>query len=457
MSTNGVGKAKAECGQNPLLGGALGAGLKAATTLPLASEFAEICLEESLPDLLCLSHLRWDFVYQRPQHLMSRFARERRVFFIEEPIFGEAVPRLDISRRACGVWVVIPQLPAGLNEAESAALQQALLQDELLLEHEISDCLLWYYTPMALSFTRHLEPLAIIYDCMDELSAFKNAPPALKQREAELLNLADLVFTGGYSLYEAKCHLHSNVHPFPSSIDLTHFHQARHLPEPADQAGLPRPRLGYCGVIDERMDRELLGALAEARPDWQFVMIGPVVKIDPAELPRQANIHYLGGKDYRDLPAYLAGWDVALLPFAHNESTRYISPTKTPEYLAAGVPAISTAIRDVVHPWGHEGLVQIADTAAEFIAAAEYLMSDRFNRKQWQQQVDEALATNSWDRSWARMAHLVNRVVQDRYPDLVAANVFPAASVKSLSRVVAIPPLTSPPLTGPLTGQVTGD
>ena len=184
---------------------------------------------------------------------------------------------------------------------------------------------------MALSFTRHLEPLAVVYDCMDELSAFKNAPASLKRRETELLAQADLVFTGGHSLYEAKCHLHANVHAFPSSIDVPHFHQARHLPEPAELAALPHPRLGYCGVIDERMDRELLAGIADARPDWQFIMLGPIVKIDPAELPQRANIHYLGGKPYEELPAYLSGWDLALLPFAHNESTRFISPTKTPD------------------------------------------------------------------------------------------------------------------------------
>ncbi len=370
-----------------------------------------------VPDLICLSHLRWDFVWQRPQHLMSRCGRDRRVFFVEEPIYGASVPRLEIGTRDCGVQVVVPHLPNGLDELEIIALQQALLIDELFIEYEISNYFLWYYTPMALSFTRHLEPLVRIYDCMDELSAFKNAPPNLKRLEAELLECADLVFTGGHSLYEAKRHLHPHIHPFPSSIEAAHFQQARQLTtEPADQRDIPHPRLGFFGVIDERLDVELLAGMAEARPDWHFVLLGPVVKIDPAELPQRPNIHYLGSKDYKELPAYLAGWDIAMLPFARNESTRFISPTKTPEYLAAGIPVISTSIRDVVRPYGQQGLVKIADTVPEFIQAAEALMCAGFDRAAWLRQVDETLATSSWDRTWEQMLQFIKQRIVAHYP-----------------------------------------
>jgi UDP-galactopyranose mutase len=396
----------------------------------------------NLPDIVCLSHLRWDFVYQRPQHLMSRSACERRVFFVEEPIFGAPVPKLEISARSCGVVVVVPHLPEGLSDDEVAATEQSLLLDDLFLEYNISDYILWYYTPMALAFTWHLEPLLTVYDCMDELSAFKFAPPNLKQREAELLACADLVFTGGYSLYEAKCHLHPNIHPFPSSIDPAHFRKARKkLADPEDQANVPHPRLGFFGVIDERMDIDLLAGVADAKPDWNLVMIGPVVKIDPAELPRHPNIHYLGGRDYNDLPAYLSGWDIAMLPFARNESTRYISPTKTPEYLAAGIPTISTSIRDVVHPYGKQGLVEIADMPAEFVAAAERLMSPDFDYNAWLSQVDEMLASNSWDSTWARMMHLIDLTVKNRYPDLFAAELdaAPAGRSTSFTNISPIP------------------
>jgi UDP-galactopyranose mutase len=412
---------------------------------------AEEVVSNKLPDLVCLSHLRWDFVYQRPQHLMSRSACERRVFFVEEPVFGAPAARLEISQRDCGVVVVVPRLPDGLSEADIAVTQQSLLLDELFLTHNISDYILWYYTPMALAFTWHLEPLAIVYDCMDELSAFKFAPQNLKQREAELLACADVVFTGGYSLYEAKRQLHANIHPFPSSIDTAHFRKARigpadPLDQPLDQIDIPHPRLGFIGVIDERMDQELLAAIADSRPDWHLVMIGPVVKIDPAELPQRPNIHYLGGKDYRDLPSYLAGWDIAMLPFARNESTRYISPTKTPEYLAAGIPTISTSIRDVVHPYGHQGIVKIADTPADFIAAAEHFMSPgiKYDYDAWLKQVDETLASNSWDSTWARMMQLIDLTVKNRYPDMfvtkpMAASAGLSTSFTTTSRIIGSP------------------
>ena len=375
----------------------------------------------TLPDLVCLSHLRWDFVYQRPQHLLSRYAQERRVFYIEEPIFDNGSMCLDVSSRDCGVRVVVPHLPEGLRSEVALEAVQREMIDRLFKAHSIRDCVLWYYTPMALSFTRHLEPLATVYDCMDQLSAFKGAPPALCEREEELFRRADLVFTGGQSLYEAKRERHHAVHAFPSSIDRAHFRQARTLStEPEDQADIAHPRLGFFGVIDERFDIELLDAVAAARPRWQFVMIGPVVKIDPATLPRRQNIHYLGGKSYQELPAYLAGWDVALLLFARNESTRFISPTKTPEYLAAGKPVVSTSIRDVVRPYGEMGLVRIADTVDEFVRAAEASLAGRHEESDWLARVDEFLARNSWDETWARMSKLIEDAVNARRARLIS-------------------------------------
>src|ERR1043165_2773290 len=365
------------------------------------------------PDLVCFSHLRWDWVYQRPQHLLKRAAADRRVFYVEEPICDNGSVRLEVGERDGGVKVMTPHLPQGLSSAIARTAVLSAMIERFFSEHGIREYVLWYYTPMAMEFTRQLKPLAVVYDCMDELSAFKDAPEALKFHERELLKRADIVFTGGQSLYEAKREKHRSVHAFPSSIERDHFMQARTRGEdPEDQKRIAHPRLGYFGVLDERFDIELLDAVAAARPHWQFVMLGPVTKIDPASLPQRLNIHYLGSKAYEELPKYIAGWDVALLPFAINEATRYISPTKTPEYLAAGKPVVSTPITDVIRPYGQMDLVRIAGTPQEFIAGIEAALSPEATNEEWLTRVDKFLAQTSWDETWVGMSDLIDRSVQ---------------------------------------------
>lgn len=359
-------------------------------------------------DLLCFSHLRWDFVYQRPQHLLTRCAKMRRVFYVEEPCGGADEPKLEVKSDQSGVHVVSMHIPDGLTETESESCQKMLLRS-MFDGHGIGDHVQWFYTPMAVPLAAALPaPLASVYDCMDELSGFHGAPKNLLKREQELLSQVDVVFTGGHALFEAKRGLHHNVHPFPSSVDVAHFAKARvEQPDPADQAGIARPRLGFFGVIDERMDLALLEGVARRRPDWQIVMVGPVVKIDPDSLPRLPNIHYLGAKSYQDLPSYVAGWDVAIMPFAKNEATRYISPTKAPEYLAAGMPLVSTSIRDVVRPYSVQGLAHIADTPEDFVAACEACMSEPPMRRL--RRADAFLSRQSWDKTWEEMDLLMQR------------------------------------------------
>jgi UDP-galactopyranose mutase len=355
--------------------------------------------------LICFSHLRWDFVFQRPQHLMTRFAKDRKVIYWEEPTpaDGDAPPSLEM--RTCpqsGVIVATPRLAPNLApEARDAALKGLL---DGALEGEQGELIRWYYTPMMTPFSRHLAAVCTVYDCMDELANFKFAPPELTGLEQELLRMADVVFTGGYSLWEAKRDRHANIHPFPSSVDREHFAKARNdQAQPADQVDLPAPRLGFYGVVDERMDLDLLDHLAQARPDCSVVIVGPVVKIDPASLPRRPNLHYLGGKTYDELPAYLSGWDVALMPFAVNEATRFISPTKTPEYLAGGRPVVSTPITDVARHYGTLQGVKIAATPAGFVEACEEALALSRSGGAWLTEVDEALAANAWDETFARM------------------------------------------------------
>jgi UDP-galactopyranose mutase len=372
-------------------------------------EFQAHDLTEALggraPDLICFSHLRWNFVFQRPQHLMSRYARTQRVFFVEEPIFESGVePRLTVQTHD-GVQVVVPRLPDGVSGEASLDLQRRMI-DELIASNGLSRYVLWYYTPLALAVSAHLRPAAVVYDCMDELSAFKGASTELPLLERALMARADVVFTGGQSLYDAKKHQHPNIHPVPSSVDVPHFATARGMADDRpDQCHLARPRLGFFGVLDERFDIALLAAVADSRPGWQLVMIGPIVKIDPSDLPRRPNIHYLGPKTYAELPRYIAGWDVALLLFARNEATRYISPTKTPEYLAAGKPVVSTSIRDVVVPYGELGLVRIADSVADFVAACDGALREAPASRRTK--ADAFLSNLSWDRTWGKTAMLV--------------------------------------------------
>ncbi|MGN6057317.1 MAG: glycosyltransferase family 1 protein [Sphingomicrobium sp.] len=371
--------------------------------------------EPSAPDsepttLICFSHLRWNFVFQRPQHLMSRFAREMNVIFWEEPIDIAPNETAYLQVREAddaNVRIVVPHLPQGMPEDAREAALKRLLDAHLASLH--GPLIAWYYTPMMLPFSRHLEPAVTVFDAMDELSKFKFAPVKLLDLEQELIDRADVVFTGGSSLYEAKKHRHANVHCFPSSVDRAHFAKARARQfDPADQEELPRPRLGFYGVIDERFDTELLAKAAEMRPGWSFVMVGPVVKISEEDLPKRHNIQYLGGKTYDQLPCYLSGWDVALMPFAMNESTQFISPTKTPEYLAGGRPVVSTPIKDVVRHYGELEGVKIASTAEEFVEACEQALElSRNPEGGWLAEADLMLSASSWDTTQARMAGLI--------------------------------------------------
>ncbi|GAA4714255.1 glycosyltransferase family 1 protein [Sphingomonas lutea] len=396
--------------------------------VPVETSSEQPAKDPHAPTLICFSHLRWNFVFQRPQHLMSRFARTMPVIYWEEPveIGRKETPFLKVREAddVANVRIVVPHLPEGMPEdARDAALARLLDAHVATIKGPL---LSWYYTPMMLPFSRHLAADVTVFDAMDELSKFKFAPVKLLELEQELIDRADLVFTGGSSLYEAKKDRHHSVHCFPSSVDRAHFAQARaRLFDPADQEELPKPRLGFYGVLDERFDVDLLAKVAEMRPDWSFVMVGPVVKISDEDLPKRPNIHYLGSKTYGQLPAYLAGWDVALMPFAMNESTEFISPTKTPEYLAGGKPVVSTPVRDVVRHYGHLEGVQIAGDAEGFAEACDKALAlSRDPESGWLAEADLMLSAASWDIVQARMAGLIDQVMGEQVDNpalLVAA------------------------------------
>lgn len=366
-------------------------------------------LADSAPALIVFSHLRWSGVYQRPQHLLSRFARELPVVVIEEPMFlieDGAESYLQVTEDG-GVTVLTPMLPISPGRhmgfsRESLAEISRLLTPKLIAYTRDTDSrsgdtetgpIVWYYTPMALgALPEAIEPSLVVFDAMDDLASFRNAPQALRDKEAAMFRLADLVFTGGPSLYEARRDRHPSVHCFPSGVEAAHFARAADgLVPPDGLSALPYPVLGFYGVLDERLDFDLIAAIADARPEWSLALIGPLAKIEQTELPRRQNITYFGQQRYADLPGFLAGFDLAILPFAINEATRSISPTKTLEYLAAEKRVVSTPIADVVSLYGD--LVRIADDATAFVAA-----------------VDEALAESTTDRRTrlaAGQAHLL--------------------------------------------------
>jgi glycosyltransferase involved in cell wall biosynthesis len=355
-------------------------------------------------DLVAVSHLRWDFVYQRPQHLLTRAARQHRVLVVEEPVEADTY-RLDHRHVAASLSVVTPRVPSGTApEAVERWLTVALRRFVAGWRRPASHLAVWHWAVMAEPITRDWDADVVVFDCMDELSLFRGAPPDLVERERRLMDRADIVFTGGYSLWEAKRHLHPSVHPFPSSVDLAHFARARaEQPEPAALRGIPRPRLVYAGVIDERIDLDLVGRLAAAQVG-EIVLVGPVAKIDEADVPRGPRVHRLGMQPYDSLPALFAHADVGIMPFALNAATRFISPTKTPEYLAAGLPVVSTPIRDVVRGYGAlDGAVHIAAGHEAFVEACERALAHRPAREV----VDRHLAGMSWNATWSGMERLI--------------------------------------------------
>ncbi len=354
--------------------------------------------------LIVFSHLRWEFVFQRPQHLLSRLARHFHVVVVEEPMQSSGPAYLQRMTPGTGIEVLRPHTPVeagGFHDDQLPVLQPLIAG--YLAEHRIDDYLVWFYTPMALPLLGDLAPRAIVYDCMDELSAFKNAPRQMRQRETALLKSADLVVTGGPRLYEAKRDANPNVLCVPSAVDAEHYSAER---ASGDVAAMQRaselhgaiaaPRLGFFGVIDERLDLDLVVRLADAEPGWQIVMVGPVVKIDPAALPQRANLHWLGQQPYALLPQLVAGWDVCLMPFALNESTKFISPTKTLEYMAAGKPVVSTPIHDVEAMFGD--IVAIAAGSDAFIDACRQSLAEQEAHKREREDAMRArVRRHSWD------------------------------------------------------------
>jgi glycosyltransferase involved in cell wall biosynthesis len=363
----------------------------------------------SQPDLVVISHLRWTWVWQRPQHLVSRFAVQRaeagaRTWFVEEPVTGHVDrPRLATEQhdQVIRIWLVVPgEEYEELRFADPRAASYGPLLAEFLDAQGGSSPDLWLYTPMAYDIGKCLGAGRLVYDVMDDLSSFLNAPKGLLLRQRQLLTAADVVFTGGRSLHRATISQRRQaVYLFPSGVEQQHYAASRKLRRPHDSNVA-----GYVGVIDERVDLDLIEEMATALPDWTVRIVGPVAKIEESSLPRANNIDYVGMVAYHQLPQVMAGFDVALMPFALNEATRAISPTKTLEYLAAGLPVVSTRVPDVVADYAD--LVHLADDGAEFAAACREVVTHEVTDRD--RKAKPIQARQEWDYIAASMSRLVD-------------------------------------------------
>lgn len=355
-------------------------------------------------------HLRWDFVWQRPQQFLSRLSKTHRILFVEGPEVdeGDFTPFVEL-KDAPGfpnITVMVPHFPAARwGEGKWVDGWRRRLVDEALrgpLKGKFQNAVQWFYDPMAVeSHLGQHGAIATVYDCMDELSQFKFAPPQLIERERRLLLAADVVFAGGRKMWESKRRVNSNSHFYGCGVDVEHFGKAclEETPVPADVAALKGPKLGFFGVVDERMDYDLIAKLADARSDWQICIVGPTAKVDPTTFPQRANLHWLGGRDYSQLPHYSKAFDVALMPFARNEATEYINPTKALEYMATATPIVSTAVPDVVSNFA--SVVEICDDHDEFVRLCECALENRDEAA-----IERGLAMahdNTWDAIVAKL------------------------------------------------------
>ena len=350
-------------------------------------------------DLVVFCHLRWDFVYQRPQHIISRLSEDYKVLFVEEP-WKSSDPGHSLKIISPNLHIFRPNI--SIMDELTEALSEVLRSSEIPMA--------WFYSPSFCSVLKYLQFETVIYDCMDELSLFKGAPASLIQQERTLLENSDIVFTGGRSLFEAKQPHHPNVYCFPSSVDFNHFAKATNgISLPADISEIPSPIVGYFGVVDERLDLELIEETATKLPEVSFVFIGPVVKISESDLPKLPNIYYLGMKDYQTLPNYLKAFKIAIMPFALNDATKYISPTKTLEYMAAEKPIISTRVKDVEREYSN--CVHLVSDSNEFVEKVKMILYPKELELSYLKSYDDILNKTSWNSTVNGMKEAIGELI----------------------------------------------
>lgn len=365
-------------------------------------------------DIVCISSLDWEAHWTSKQQIMHRLAQTNRVLYVEEPVtalapfkvparwkrWGAVAPRL--RRQQAGLWTLTPPplLPFGNMRREVNRVNQRVLAAYLRWALErlgFREHLLWTYLPATVDLVDHLDPVLLVYHCVDEHSAFPGFvdPDVVSGYDSDLTSRAGLVITTAASLREARLPLNPHTHHVPNAADVSLFSQALeeeamdagvvdartaadHLFEPPDIGVISRPRVGVIGVHDERLDVEAVEAVARADPGRQVVLVGPLQPgdVDETRLRALPNVHLLGDKRREDLPAYLRALDVALIPYVRNELTRNIFPLKLYEYLAGGRPVVAAALPELVRLDLPEEMLLLADGPEDYPALVDRALQE---------------------------------------------------------------------------------
>jgi len=386
--------------------------------------------QENRKTIICFSHLTWDRnLFQRPQQLMLRFSKRFNVLYVSGYSCRQFF--IDLFRRKkthsyhvtdnLAVYSPFALPPIKKYSSITIRLNKILLSflvKRRLKKLKFKDPILWIYHPRYIDAIGKFKEELIIYDCMDDftslLSDYEDRERNIKDERA-LLKKADMVFAGGYSIAELKRDSREHIHVFPSAVEIYHFKKARsdNLEMPDDITDIPHPILGYWGAIDERVDHELLKRLAMKHPEWSIVLLGPIVRHkagDLSYLKEIKNIFWLGPKDYSLLPNYAKAFDVCLIPFVLSREGKFLSPTKTLEYLATGKPVVSTPITDVVR--FYDGVVGIADGPDEFgMAVRRCMEEDNASMKQKRICFTE---NKSWEDTAEKMEKLILDKIEEK-------------------------------------------
>jgi glycosyltransferase involved in cell wall biosynthesis len=377
-------------------------------------------------DIICFAH-DWGGDPTSKTHIMRLLAKKSRVLWVNSiamrrPVASKSDARRLITklRRAFAgcvevepnIFVVNPLVLPLPGSALAQRLNGVLLERSLrrtLSKLSFARPILWTFLPTMNRLVGRLGERLLVYHCVDKYSEFSGVPrDAIVAMERDLVKRADLVFTSAARLLEECRPLNPHTHFITHGVDTAHFGRALdpQTPVPDDLAGIRKPVAGFFGLIADWVDLPLIRSLARERPDWSFVLIGKAAT-DLAPLQGLSNVHWLGQKPYTELPGYCRGFDVALIPFVQNELTLRVNPLKLREYLAAGLPVVSTPLPEISR---YDGLVRLATRREEFIGGIEAALAERSPELAGRR--FEAMRGESWEARVADMARLIDERVR---------------------------------------------